>query len=79
MLSLISFQPEVVRRSYWARHWACAVDVLELLAAKSAFTRAGGRLVAEVEGEDIIDVALKDYVLELMGTWYWPGEFQAGQ
>ena len=45
LLTMIDVQPDAVRQSYWARHWACAIDMLELLAAESAYTHAGGRLL----------------------------------
>ena len=32
MLTLVRSQPAATLQQYWARHWACAVDVMELLA-----------------------------------------------
>ena len=32
MLKLVRSQPAATLQQYWARHWACAVDVMELLA-----------------------------------------------
>ena len=70
-------QPEAVRRSHWARHWACAIDVLELLAAESAFTHVVGSLFVE-EGKvpvmDYLNSTLKDFVFQLMCDQYRPGE-----
>ena len=87
---MIDNQPEAVRRSHWARHWACAVDVLQLLAAESAFTRAAGRIAEEGDQREITmgvldgtsvmgvlggtDFKLKDIVFKLMGDQYRPGE-----
>ena len=80
LLTMIGLQPDAVRRSHWARHWACAVNVLELLAAESAFTYSGGRLVAEGAGEVMMyetNITLKDNVVKLMGDQYRPGEHRA--
>ena len=80
LLNMIILQPEAVQWSHWARHWACAVDVLELLAAESAFTRATARIVEEGDRElvmgvmDDTDVKLKDAVFKLMDDQYRPGE-----
>ena len=72
LINMISLQPEAVRRSFWARHWACAIDVLELLAAESAFTspEEGGRADVKENGNE----ALADIVFELMSSQYRPGE-----
>ena len=80
LLNLVSLQPEAVRQSHWARHWACAVDVLELLAVESAFTRAAGRIAEEGDRElvmgviDDTDIKLKDTAFKLMVDSYRPGE-----
>ena len=77
LLSIINNQPESVRRSYCARHWACFVDVLEVLAAESALPHAVGSLVAEREKTliDSLNVSLKDTVFDLMDhRQHWPGE-----
>ena len=78
LLRMISLQPEAVRRSYWARHWACAIDVMELLAAEAAFTHSVDGLIAGGEPlkgiMDSMNVKLKDFVLKLMGDQYRPGE-----
>ena len=78
---MLSLQPEPVRRSHWARHLACAVDVLELLAAEFAFTHDEGRPASTVGGqEDIMEnlmdtnIALKDIIVKLMTAQYKPGE-----
>lgn len=74
---MFSLQPGAVRLSYWARHWACAVDVLELLVTESSTL---GRPVAE--GEVVMkamDVMLKDSVVKLMGEQYRPGEHSTVQ
>ena len=31
LLSLLQGQPKAMQQSHWARHWACAVDIFELL------------------------------------------------
>ena len=36
LLTILRDQPEAVLRSYWARHWACAVDVLEMMTVTEA-------------------------------------------
>ena len=41
MASILRDQPEAVLRSHWARHWACAVDVLELLSTEAALLPSG--------------------------------------
>ena len=77
LLNIISHQPEAARRSHWARHWVCAIDVMELLAAESALTHDVGKLVARGDREgtmDNINVTLKRDCLELMGDHYRPGE-----
>ena len=77
MFSLMSFQPDEVRRSYWIRHRACAVDVLELLVVEFAATHVEGSLVAESDQESMLykmNVMLKDTVYRLMGDQYVPGE-----
>ena len=84
---MMSRQPEAVLRSYWARHWACAVDVLELLAVESAFSHTVvGRHVAEGGREDFwenfwhstdaddVNAMLRDYVVKLMDSLHSPGE-----
>ena len=75
----MSFQPDEVRRSYWVRHWACAVDVLELLVVEFAATHVEGRHVvaAECDQESMLfkmNVMLKDTVYRLMGDQCVPGE-----
>ena len=80
LFSMLSLQPEAVRRSYWARHWACAVDVLELLAAESASARKEGRPVVIGGREDIMDnmkvtnTALKYIIVKLMTEQYIPSK-----
>ena len=78
LLCFFTLQPEAVRKSYWARHWACAVDVLELLAAESAFTHDVNHVVLAEGAEPnvgTVNVMLKDFVFKLMGDQeYWPGE-----
>ena len=74
---MIVHQPEAVRRSHWARHWACAIDVLMLLAAESAFTHVVGRIFStggSVPVVDNVNSTLKDMVFQLMGDKYRPGE-----
>ena len=76
----MSFQPDEVRRSYWVRHWACAVDVLELLVVEFAATDDEVRhVVAAAEGDQEsmlykMNVMLKDTVYRLMGDQCVPGE-----
>ena len=67
LLIVISRQPEAVRRSFWARHWACAIDVLELLATESALIHDVSRL-----GHD--NVRLLEFAFKLMEEQYRPGE-----
>ena len=40
MLQLISSQPAATLNRYWARHWACAVDMMELLVTCSPADQA---------------------------------------
>ena len=85
LFSLLSLQPEAVRRSHWARHWACAVDVLELLAAESCYTSGNASAVIRDEGhpastggrEDNLtatNAALKDIIVKLMAVQYVSGK-----
>ena len=67
LLILMDRQPEAVRRSYWARHWACAIDVLELLAVESDFTHDVGNLEHD-------NVSLMEFAFKLMVEQYRPGE-----
>ena len=67
LLIVISRQPEAVRQSHWARHWACAIDVLELLAAESVFTHDVHRLGCH-------NAKLMELVFKLMEDQYRPGE-----
>ena len=72
---MLNIQPEAVRLSHWARHLACAIDVMELLTTEAAFSHKDGRLAVEGELEGIMDsmnVKLKDFVLKLTGDRYRP-------
>ena len=73
---------ESVRGSHRARHWACAMDVLELIAAESA---AGSALVAgcldvtaaarrEIIADLLANELLKNYIVQLTAHQYSPGE-----
>ncbi len=33
LLGLLANQPEATKRTYWARHWAVALDAIQLVAA----------------------------------------------
>ena len=80
LLGIIAYQHVGVRRSHWARHWACAMDVLELIAAESAADDAlvAGCLDVTVAREIIADIVanelLKEYVVQLTAHQYNPGD-----
>ena len=69
---MIKLQPEAVRQSYLARHWVCAIDGLELLAAESAFSHNVGRHVVDGDEMEIVGARLKDVVLQLTDNKYRP-------
>ena len=61
LLALMAAQPKTVREAYRARHWACALDILELAATASAREAAatvaasresGGMPLAECHDDD---------------------------
>ena len=58
--------------SYWARHWACAVDVLELLSTEAACTVGGDQGITGLSPNDTFG-RLKGVLLKLISVQYRPG------
>ena len=46
LLALMAVQPEAVRVAYRARHWACALDILELAAMAASAGEAAATAVS---------------------------------
>ena len=61
-----------MRRSHWARHWACAIDVLELLSTEAALLPSGYCGVANGFAEEAFD-SFKGVLLQLISEQYKPG------
>ena len=72
MISILQEQPEAVLRPYWARHWACAVDVMELLSTEAAFQPGGLESLAS-DTTDKTFRHLKHGLLKLINEQYRPG------
>ena len=83
LTSILQEQPEAVLRPYWARHWACAVDVMELLSTEAALVSGGGDQGGEASCEDQVEIAREDYeqtfgsaedrLVQLISEQYRPG------
>lgn len=61
LISILLDQPEAMRRLYWARHWACGVDVLELLSKEAALLPGG-------ESEGVASDAAKEAFGKVKGA-----------
>ena len=72
LISILRDQPEAVLRSYWARHWACAVDVLELLSTEAAL-RPDGDLHGSSESAEKAFGSVKGELVLLISEQYKPG------
>ena len=72
MISILQDLPEAVLRSYWARHWACAVDVMELLSTEAALLPGEVESLA-VEASDKRFSDLKYGLVKLINEQYRPG------
>ena len=72
MASILRDQPEAVLRSHWARHWACAVDVMELLSTEAALTPNWEQDVAG-EAEETAFGTVKGLLVPLISEKYRPG------
>ena len=72
MISILRDQPEAVRCSHWARHWACSVDVLELLSTEAALLPGGYCGVANRAAEETFGPA-KGVLVQLISEQYKPG------
>ena len=60
-------------RSYWARHWACAVDVMEMLSIEAAFCPSREQDVAGAEVAEKAFGTVKALLVQLISEQYIPG------
>ena len=78
MTSILREQPEAVRRTYWARHWACAVDVMELVSTEAASAPGGDQGGLASEGaEKVFDpdelLHWHRQLVQIINEQYMPG------
>ena len=75
LTSILREQPEAVRSSYWARHWACAVDVMELLSTEAALLMSGGGDQGGISSEEAEQIfgSAEGQLVQLINEQYRPG------
>ena len=64
LLNLLHGQPMAIKKSHWARHWACAVDIFELLTTNVA----AGDLKLFAGNKYLADNNIKTLLVTFM-TW----------